>query len=313
MAARTRAGDRRRRDRLADDVPPAPGRRRGLDRVARARERPRRAVRRELRLDTGDRAFRRGQFRSRGRSSRERPADGAGAGSPPPERSRVHPRDRPERADGRSGRPDARRRPDPREPRPVRERQRAAPRLAGGGRRSRPGARALARSPGPIRQAPSRARPLPGSVRAPGRQGDARAFRRLAQVESPAASSARRASASSTSPAKPLTPTAPILVSPSNAASPPRKNVKNGSKLARSTASSRAFAASSLVERASLRAAVYALRCAFSRVSGAAPSIVAAATSSPCESATKTETGPDASRTTKSTTAWASASFTARL
>ncbi|OLE01499.1 MAG: hypothetical protein AUG91_01130 [Actinobacteria bacterium 13_1_20CM_4_69_9] len=89
--------------------------------------------------------------------------------------------------------------------------------------------------------------------------------------------------------------------------------MKNGSKLARSTASSRAFTASSLVERASLRAAVYAFRCAFRRVSGAAPSMVAAATSSPCESATKTETGPDASRTTKSTIAWASASFTRRL
>ena len=83
----------------------------------------------------------------------------------------------------------------------------------------------------------------------------------------------------------------PRVSPPSNAATPPRKNVKNGSKLARSTGSSRTFSANSLVERASLRAAVYAFRCAFSRVSGAAPSIVAAATSSPCVSATKTETG----------------------
>ena len=84
--------------------------------------------------------------------------------------------------------------------------------------------------------------------------------------------------------------------------------MKNGSKLARSTGSSRTFSANSRVERASLRAAVYALRWAFSRVSGAAPSIVAAATSSPWASATKTDTGEGASETTRSTIARARAS-----
>src|SRR4029077_13794505 len=88
----------------------------------------------------------------------------------------------------------------------------------------------------------------------------------LSDYERPPASSAFGASASSTSPGKPLTPTAPTRVSPSKAASPPRKNVKNGSKLSRSTGSSRTFSASSLVERASLRAAVYAFLCAFRRV-----------------------------------------------
>ena len=52
-------------------------------------------------------------------------------------------------------------------------------------------------------------------------------------------------------PGRPLTPTAPSA-SPSKTATPPRKNVKNGSKLARSTGSSRTFSASSVVERASL-------------------------------------------------------------
>ena len=109
------------------------------------------------------------------------------------------------------------------------------------------------------------------------------------------------ASRSSSAPGRPLTPTAPTRASPSNTATPPRKNVKNGSKLARSTGSSRTFSASSRVERASLRAAVYAFRCAFRRVSGAAPSIVAAATSSPCVSATKTDNGAGAAATTCST------------
>ena len=74
--------------------------------------------------------------------------------------------------------------------------------------------------------------------------------------------------------------------------------MKKGSKLARSTASSFTFSASTRVETASLRAAVYAFRCALSRVSGAAPSIVAAATISPCVSATNTETGDGAAATT---------------
>ena len=56
---------------------------------------------------------------------------------------------------------------------------------------------------------------------------------------------ARRASCSSISPGRPLTPTAPMRVPPRRRATPPRKNVKNGSKLARSAASSRAFSASS--------------------------------------------------------------------
>src|SRR5581483_856346 len=67
---------------------------------------------------------------------------------------------------------------------------------------------------------------------------------------------ASRASRSSSSPGSPLTPTAPTRRSPSNTATPPRKNVKNGSKLARSTGSSFTFSASSRVVRASLRAAV---------------------------------------------------------
>ena len=58
------------------------------------------------------------------------------------------------------------------------------------------------------------------------------------------------------SPAARSTPTAPTRTSPSKTATPPRKNVKNGSKLARSTGSSRAFSASSRVVLASLRAAV---------------------------------------------------------
>jgi hypothetical protein len=73
--------------------------------------------------------------------------------------------------------------------------------------------------------------------------------------------------------------------------------VKNGSKLASSAGLSFTFSARSRVEDWSLRAAVYAFRCAFRCVSGAAPSIVTAATSSPCSSATNTEIGPGASRT----------------
>ena len=85
--------------------------------------------------------------------------------------------------------------------------------------------------------------------------------------------------------------------------------MKNGSKLARSTGSPRTFSTRSDVERASLRAAVYAFRCAFRRVSGAAPSIVAAATTSPWSSATNTDTGPGASSTTNRTIASACSSF----
>jgi hypothetical protein len=59
------------------------------------------------------------------------------------------------------------------------------------------------------------------------------------------------------------------------------KKMNRGSKLASSVGSSRTLAARALVVVASLRAAVYAFRSALSRVSGAAPSIVAAATSSP--------------------------------
>jgi len=58
---------------------------------------------------------------------------------------------------------------------------------------------------------------------------------------------------------------------------------------------------------------VYALRSAFDRVSGAAPSIVAAATSSPWSSATNTDTGPGASATTKRTIARAASSVTDRV
>ena len=87
--------------------------------------------------------------------------------------------------------------------------------------------------------------------------------------------------------------------------------MKKGSKLASSAGPFEpAFSASALVETASLRAAVYAFRCAFSRVSGAAPSIVAAATSSPPPSATNTETGAAASAITVRTTACACSSFT---
>src|SRR5262249_37504711 len=66
--------------------------------------------------------------------------------------------------------------------------------------------------------------------------------------DSPAASIAAEASAASSAPGRPLTPTAPTLVAPANAATPPRKNVKNGSKLARSTGSSFTFSASAFVE-----------------------------------------------------------------
>src|SRR5207247_2401962 len=58
---------------------------------------------------------------------------------------------------------------------------------------------------------------------------------RATYAESPAASIAPRASCSSISPGRPLTPTAPTRTSPSNTATPPRKKVKKGSKLARST------------------------------------------------------------------------------
>ena len=85
--------------------------------------------------------------------------------------------------------------------------------------------------------------------------------------------------------------------------------MKNGSKLARSTGSSRTFSASARVENASLLAAVYAFRWAFSLVSGAAPSIVAAATTSPWPSATNTDTGDGASRTTCRTIASAVSSL----
>ena len=54
------------------------------------------------------------------------------------------------------------------------------------------------------------------------------------RLRDPPAASARRASASSSAPASPLTPTAPTRCSPSNAATPPWKKVKNGSKLASS-------------------------------------------------------------------------------
>ena len=65
------------------------------------------------------------------------------------------------------------------------------------------------------------------------------------RVESPADSIAAAASAASSAPGRPLTPTAPTRRPPSKAATPPRKNVKNGSKLARSTGSSATFSASS--------------------------------------------------------------------
>src|SRR4029453_5305261 len=71
----------------------------------------------------------------------------------------------------------------------------------------------------------------------------------------PAAASARRDNAPSSAPASPLTPTAPTLRSPSNAATPPWKNVKNGSKLASSAGRSFTFPARSRGEGASLPAA----------------------------------------------------------
>jgi hypothetical protein len=76
------------------------------------------------------------------------------------------------------------------------------------------------------------------------------------------------------------------------------KKLKNGSKLPSSVGSSRTFRARALVRVASLRAAVYALRCAFKRVSAGAPSMVAAATNSPWSSTTKTDTGDRARSTT---------------
>ena len=80
----------------------------------------------------------------------------------------------------------------------------------------------------------------------------------------PAASIAARASASSSTPGRPLTPTAPIRRPPSSAATPPRKKEYCGSKLASSVGVLPTLSASSRVVKASLRAAVYALRRAFS-------------------------------------------------
>ena len=64
---------------------------------------------------------------------------------------------------------------------------------------------------------------------------------------------AASASCSSTSPGSPLTPTAPTRTSPSNTATPPRKNVNCGSKLARSTGLSRDLVGQ-LARRARVRA-----------------------------------------------------------
>ena len=97
-------------------------------------------------------------------------------------------------------------------------------------------------------RAPARARRRgrPGAhARGAAPVGDDRASPSRSSSRGPAASIAARASCSSTSPGSPLTPTAPTRVSPSNAATPPRKNVKNGSKLARSAGLSRTFSASS--------------------------------------------------------------------
>ena len=150
-----------------------------------------------------------------------------------------------------------------------------------------------------------------GGLRTSRRQGDARSLRldRLS-TERPAASSACRASASSTSPGKPLTPTAPTRVSLFERGEPAEEEREERVEALALDGVLTHLLRQLFVERASLRAAVYAFRCAFRRVSGAAPSIVAAATSSPCVFATKTETGPDASSTTKSTIACASSSFT---
>src|SRR5207248_8185114 len=72
--------------------------------------------------------------------------------------------------------------------------------------------------------------------------------RRERRVYRPADRSiAPSASCSSTAPGRPLTPTAPTRLSPSKTATPPRKNVKNGSKLARSTGSSFTYSAISRV------------------------------------------------------------------
>ena len=68
--------------------------------------------------------------------------------------------------------------------------------------------------------------PLVGRLRRP------RIYR--STVDRPDASIALRASASSSGPGKPLTPIAPTRRPPSKTATPPWKNVKKGSKLARS-------------------------------------------------------------------------------
>src|SRR5204862_469410 len=194
---------------------------------------------------------------------------------------------------------------------------RATRRAGARGRRRRAPARAVGVQLQPLRRVEHQAAHRPRGWRADGRrllprQRVAPGRGRAGSPSHSDAAIARCASCSSTSPGSPLTPTAPMRRSPSKTATPPRKNVKNGSKLARSTGSSRAFSASSRVVRASLRAAVYALRWAFRRVSGAAPSIDAAATSSPWVSTTYTEKDEGALETTKSTIDRARESFTTR-
>ena len=85
---------------------------------------------------------------------------------------------------------------------------------------------------------------------APARHG------RAGGASSPDSAIAARARASSSSPGRPLTPTAPTRVAPSSAATPPRKNENCGSKLWSSVAEPATLPASARVDSASLRAAV---------------------------------------------------------
>ena len=111
--------------------------RRGLDGVSGAGERARRGGRRALRRRRRHAAVRARPLRPRGRGRRQRAADGGQPRPAPPQRRRLPPRHRHARADRRRRRARHRARHDPREPRPLRQRQRAPAGLARGRRGAR--------------------------------------------------------------------------------------------------------------------------------------------------------------------------------
>ena len=218
-------------------------------------------------------------------------------------------RDRSACPDGRARRPGAGRGHDPREPRALWKRQRAPAGLAGRGRRSRPSARALAGSAGAVRRhSASR------STASRKRSSIAAARRRsFSQTERPRGLEclprerfvdlARQAAhADCTHPCLALERGDPAE----------EEREERIEALALDSVLAHLLRQLSRRTRVAPRGGVRLPLRVQARVRRA-PSIVAAATSSPCVSATKTETGPDASRTTKSTIACACSSFTKRF